>query len=157
MDSLTGNSIKIKQINRVAVLTALLKNSPAIVTQLSAEINLTAATITNILSEFVVEQIVSAITDFGGGILSCRITPFDARIGPVVALHQVGLVMEEMMTEQELPIESDFEISSWQECDLSERAIDGPHFGKEICFNLKPYEIKTFLLEFAATFKCEKN
>ncbi|GIN71502.1 alpha-mannosidase [Bacillus sp. J14TS2] len=44
-------------------------------------------------------------------------------------------------------ITSDSNIISWQESDLMERAIDGQVKGKPFAFSIKPYEIKTFIID----------
>ncbi|PAV31671.1 alpha-mannosidase [Virgibacillus profundi] len=46
-------------------------------------------------------------------------------------------------------IGSDFTIKSWQECDLMERPETDEVYENSIAFTLKPYEIKTFLVEFS--------
>lgn len=45
-------------------------------------------------------------------------------------------------------LSSDFTITKWQECDLMERPIGEENNSNHIEFHLKPYEIKTFLVEF---------
>ncbi|WP_372630833.1 alpha-mannosidase [Cohnella sp.] len=45
---------------------------------------------------------------------------------------------------------SDLNVVSWQECDLLERPIDEPQAGHLVEFNLLPYEIRTFKLDFRA-------
>ncbi|XJZ26696.1 alpha-mannosidase [Bacillota bacterium Lsc_1132] len=45
-------------------------------------------------------------------------------------------------------ITSDFNIASWQECDLLERCISNLHENEAFTFDMKPYEIKTFIVKF---------
>lgn len=47
---------------------------------------------------------------------------------------------------EEVSLTSDFSILSWQECDLMERVIGEKHHEEQIKFYIKPYEIKTFLV-----------
>ncbi|WP_257348917.1 alpha-mannosidase [Pseudalkalibacillus decolorationis] len=47
----------------------------------------------------------------------------------------------------ELEISSDLKISSWQECDLMERPIGEKRINVPVQTSVKPYEIKTFILE----------
>ncbi|MFD2611188.1 alpha-mannosidase [Paenibacillus gansuensis] len=51
-------------------------------------------------------------------------------------------------TGQSGPVEitADFSVQSWQECDLLERGSGEMRTGKSISFDIKPYEVKTFLL-----------
>ncbi|MEK8127007.1 alpha-mannosidase [Paenibacillus filicis] len=42
---------------------------------------------------------------------------------------------------------SDFRLLSWQETDLLERPVSEEQQGAEVSFDIKPYEIKTFLLD----------
>lgn len=44
-------------------------------------------------------------------------------------------------------ITSDYRLVSWQECDLMERPLGERQQGSSIDFSIKPYEIKTFLVE----------
>lgn len=48
-------------------------------------------------------------------------------------------------------VESDFPVSSWQECDLLERPVGVQRSGPVLSFEIRPYEIKTFLIRFAET------
>lgn len=41
----------------------------------------------------------------------------------------------------------DWPIESWQECDLMERPVEELHEGETLSFAIKPYEIKTFLID----------
>ncbi|HET7616036.1 MAG TPA: glycosyl hydrolase-related protein, partial [Bacillales bacterium] len=43
-------------------------------------------------------------------------------------------------------IKSDLKITSWQECDLMERNRENEQKSDSIRFHIKPYEIKTFLV-----------
>lgn len=45
-------------------------------------------------------------------------------------------------------LQSDFCIKAWQETDLMERPIGEEHRGEPLSFTIKPYEIKTFMIEF---------
>ena len=45
-------------------------------------------------------------------------------------------------------ITSDLNIASWQDCDLLERSISSVHENVAFKFDLKPYEIKTFIVNF---------
>ncbi|MCP4405587.1 MAG: alpha-mannosidase, partial [bacterium] len=44
-------------------------------------------------------------------------------------------------------IQSDLCIQSWQESDLMERTFGEKHLESRICFDITPYEIKTFLVD----------
>ncbi|NOU65564.1 alpha-mannosidase [Paenibacillus sp. LMG 31461] len=48
----------------------------------------------------------------------------------------------------QLEISSDAKIASWQECDLLERSQGELHEDARICVQMKPYEIKTFMIHF---------
>ncbi|OXM84223.1 alpha-mannosidase [Paenibacillus rigui] len=50
----------------------------------------------------------------------------------------------------QLELSSDYAVNSWQECDLMERPIGEPVPGEKLSVLLKPYEIKTFLVEMKA-------
>ncbi len=58
----------------------------------------------------------------------------------IVRLHEFGGARGEAM------LESDYEIADWQETDLLERAIAEKQSGSELRFEIKPYEIKTFII-----------
>ena len=47
----------------------------------------------------------------------------------------------------EIKIFSDLNIKSWQECNLMEKDTNDIIYNDIIKFNIKPYEIKTFLIE----------
>jgi len=42
---------------------------------------------------------------------------------------------------------SDASIKSWQECNLMEETMDEKQENEEITFEIKPYEIKTLIVE----------
>ncbi|WP_180955255.1 glycosyl hydrolase-related protein [Peribacillus deserti] len=44
-------------------------------------------------------------------------------------------------------LESDMNIECWQECDLMERSITDVQENKGFAFDIKPYEIKTFVVK----------
>ncbi|WP_160725032.1 alpha-mannosidase [Bacillus sp. USDA818B3_A] len=44
-------------------------------------------------------------------------------------------------------VSSDFQIESWQECDLMERGISEVRENQAFTFEIKPYEIKTFIVK----------
>jgi alpha-mannosidase len=46
----------------------------------------------------------------------------------------------------EIVLRSTMKIISWQECDLLERPLEEPNYGEELHFEIKPYEIKTFII-----------
>lgn len=46
----------------------------------------------------------------------------------------------------EIVLKSTMKIISWQECDLLERPLEEPNYGEELHFEIKPYEIKTFII-----------
>jgi alpha-mannosidase len=46
-------------------------------------------------------------------------------------------------------MESDLQIRSWQECDLLERLTGEKSTEEVIQFSIKPYEIKTFVIDFS--------
>jgi alpha-mannosidase len=48
---------------------------------------------------------------------------------------------------KQFKIKSDLPIYSWQECDLMERGIMETIMNSEIKVDIKPYEIKTFLVD----------
>lgn len=48
---------------------------------------------------------------------------------------------------EKINIISDLPIKSWQECNLMEQKIGEKYMEQEILFSIKPYEIKTFMIE----------
>ncbi|PTM57867.1 alpha-mannosidase [Desmospora activa] len=59
----------------------------------------------------------------------------------ILRVHEYG------GSHDEVTITSDYRLVSWQECDLMERPIGERQQGTAIDFSVKPYEIKTFLIE----------
>lgn len=47
----------------------------------------------------------------------------------------------------EIRLSSDYDVASWQECDLMERPIAEERPVQDLRFSIKPYEIKTFLVK----------
>ncbi len=68
------------------------------------------------------------------------IKPWEEGEGFILRLHEyVG-------TRQKVTMTTSFEVGKWQECDLMEKPIGEIQQTKEIQFEMKPYEIKTFFI-----------
>ncbi|MGV3488193.1 MAG: alpha-mannosidase [Tuberibacillus sp.] len=62
--------------------------------------------------------------------------------------NQVVLRLHECIGQRgQVEIKSDFKIKAWQECDLMERPVGETTKDSTMVFNIKPYEIKTFLVD----------
>ncbi|WP_369699118.1 glycosyl hydrolase-related protein [Paenibacillus silviterrae] len=47
-----------------------------------------------------------------------------------------------------MTLQSELPIKGWQECDLLERPMEELHLERKLTFEIKPYEIRTFLLNY---------
>lgn len=61
----------------------------------------------------------------------------------IVRLHEYG------GGRSQVRLSSDFPAASWQECNLIEEACGGKIAGQEVTFDIKPYEIKCYIVKFA--------
>jgi alpha-mannosidase len=63
--------------------------------------------------------------------------------GVIIRLH------EYTGSRSRVELTSDYPIKGWEECDLLERGQGGRQHSSTIAFQLNPYEIKTFIVDFA--------
>ncbi|MGP4039285.1 glycosyl hydrolase-related protein [Gracilibacillus sp. D59] len=68
---------------------------------------------------------------------------------PAEDQHAIILRLHEYQGQRDhILLHSDSNIRSWQECDLMENPIGEKYYQNEVKFYIRPYEIKTFLIEF---------
>lgn len=46
-----------------------------------------------------------------------------------------------------MEVRSELDIISWQECNLMEKSIEDKREDQTLAFDIKPYEIKTFVVQ----------
>ncbi|AIQ37165.1 alpha-mannosidase [Paenibacillus sp. FSL H7-0716] len=63
--------------------------------------------------------------------------------GVIIRLHEYA------GSRSQVEVSSDYLIKGWEECDLLERGQGGKQNSSTIAFRLNPYEIKTFIVDFA--------